>query len=77
MKKKLGRKLLVSALTASMVVSSLAGCGKKDSSKKAEQETSESKGNGDVRLTNEELEAFIINQTRILQNECTDLTVCG
>ena len=41
MKKKLGRKLLVSALTASMVVSSLAGCGKKDSSKKAEQETKE------------------------------------
>ncbi len=30
-----------------------------------------------VELTNEELEAFIINQTRILQNECQDLTVCG
>ena len=30
-----------------------------------------------VELTNEELEAFIINKTRILQNECQDLTVCG
>ena len=30
-----------------------------------------------VELTNEELEAYIINQTRILQNECQDLTVCG
>ncbi len=30
-----------------------------------------------VELTNEELEAFIINQTYVLNNECQDLTVCG
>lgn len=28
-------------------------------------------------LTSDELQAMIINQTHILQNECTDLTVCG
>lgn len=28
-------------------------------------------------LTSDELEAMIINQTYILQNECQDLTVCG
>ncbi len=30
-----------------------------------------------VELTNEDLEQFIINQTYIIPNECTDLTVCG
>lgn len=28
-------------------------------------------------LTNDELQALIINQTHIIQGECTDLTVCG
>lgn len=28
-------------------------------------------------LTSDELQSFIINQTHILQNECTDLTICG
>ncbi len=28
-------------------------------------------------LTSDELEAMVINQTHILSNECTDLTVCG
>lgn len=30
-----------------------------------------------TQLTSEELQAMIINKTHILQNECTDLTVCG
>ncbi len=28
-------------------------------------------------LTSDELQSMIINQTHIIQNECTDLTVCG
>lgn len=32
---------------------------------------------GAVELESDELEAMIINQTYILQNECQDLTICG
>lgn len=36
-----------------------------------------SKGAGATELSSDELQAMIINQTHILQNECTDLTICG
>ncbi|MDE5888458.1 MAG: hypothetical protein K2H20_00390 [Bacilli bacterium] len=36
-----------------------------------------SKNAAATELTSDELQAMIINQTHILQNECTDLTVCG
>ncbi len=36
-----------------------------------------SKNASATELTSDELQSMVINQTHILQNECTDLTVCG